>query len=307
VGRIAALENKPFNQYHQTKKANFYLFECENDMAAAEALFGAVFDWARARGLNQLIGPKGFGALDGYGLLIEGFDRRQTMNMLNYNFDYYPRMVDAMGFEKEVDFITCYAARATYKMPERIHHIAERALKRGTFKVLNFNKKSDLKAWAKRIGEAYNQTFVNNWEYYPLTEREIKFILDTMLTVADPRLIKIITHEDQVVGFLFAFLDISAAMQRARGRLFPFGLIDMLLEMRRTEWITLNGAGVLPEFQGKGGNAILYTEIEKTLNSYTFKHGELTQVAETATQMRADLLNLGSMPIKNHRVYRKKL
>jgi len=307
VGRIAAMENKPFNRYHQTKKANFYLFECENNMDASQALFETVFDWCQKRGLDTVVGPKGFGPLDGYGFLVEGFDRRQTMNMLNYNFDYYPRMVEAAGFEKEVDFITCYIARETYKMDARIHRIADRALARGSFQVLNFANKSNLKAWATKIGDAYNKAFVNNWEYYPLTEREISYVLDTILIVADPKLIKIIVHKEQVVGFLFAFLDISAAMQRAKGHLFPFGLLDMLLEMRRTDWVTLNGAGVLPEFQGKGGNAILYTEIEKTLMDYTFHHGELTQVAETAVNMRSDLTNLGSQPIKNHRVYRKHL
>lgn len=307
VGRICALENKSFNQYHKTRKANFYLFECENDMEAAAALYETVFGWARARGLDTIVGPKGFGALDGYGFLIEGFERRQTMNMLNYNFDYYPKMAEALGFEKEVDFITCYIHRDTFKMPERVHSIAQRVEERGVLKVHRFENKKDLRAWAQRIGEAYNKAFVNNWEYFPLTQREIDFILDNIMLVADPRLIKIITHDDKVVGFVFAFLDVSAAMQRAKGRLLPFGIFDLLLEMRRTDWLTFNGAGILPEFQGRGGNALMYTELEKTLQDYTFHHGELTQVAESAVNMRADLINLGGQPIKNHRVYHKSI
>ena len=89
-----------------------------------------------------------------------------------------------------------------------------------------------------------------------------------------------------MVGFLFGFADVSAAIQRSRGRLFPFGLIDMLIEMRRTRWIALNGAGVLPEFQGRGGNALLYSEMEKTIHEFNFRHADLTQVAESAVQMR---------------------
>jgi hypothetical protein len=118
-------------------------------------------------------------------------------------------------------------------------------------------------------------------------------------------LIKVIVHEQDVVGFLFAFPDVSAAMQRARGRLFPFGIMDLLLEMRRTNWISLNGIGILEEFQGRGGNALLYSEMEKTLTSYRFEHADLTQVAETAVQMRNDLANLGGKPYKNHRVFRR--
>ena len=86
VGRIAALENKRFNQYHKTKQAQFYLFDCEDDQEAASALFERVLDWAKGRGLNRLIGPKGFAALDGYGLQIEGYEHRQIMNMMNYNY-----------------------------------------------------------------------------------------------------------------------------------------------------------------------------------------------------------------------------
>ena len=124
-----------------------------------------------------------------------------------------------------------------------------------------------------------------------------------LLTVADARLIKLILHGEDIVGFLFAFPDVSAALQRCRGRLFPFGIVDLLMELRRTKWVSLNGAGILPEFQGRGGNALLYSEMEKTIRSRDFRHADLTQVAESAVQMRRDLENLGGVPYKNHRVY----
>jgi hypothetical protein len=121
-------------------------------------------------------------------------------------------------------------------------------------------------------------------------------------------MIKIITHEDDVIGFLLGFPDVSAGLQRANGRLLPFGIIHLLLDMRRTNWISLNGMGIIPEFQGLGGNALLYSEMEKALKSESdFVHAELTQVAETAVQMRHDLVNLGAKPYKNHRVYIKHL
>jgi len=193
-------------------------------------------------------------------------------------------------------------------MPERVHSIARRVEERGILKVQQFKSKRELiKKWAHKIGQTYNESFINNWEYYPLTEREVQFTVDNLLIVADHRLIKIITHNEDVVGFVFAFPDISAALQRARGHLLPFGLPDFLLEMKRTKWLSLNGAGILPEFQGRGGNALLYTEMEKTLTDYHFTEAELTQVAETAVQMRRDLVNLGGKPYKNHRVYIKHL
>ncbi len=308
VGRIAALENKPFNQYHKTRDAEFYFFDTVNDLEAARALFGAVFEWAKKRGLDRVVGPKGMSAFDGYGIQIEGFDHRQMMTMMNYNYDYYPKLVEALGFEKEVDFVSCYLPSDAFQIPERVERIARRAAERGNLQVKQFKSKRELVSWADRIGKAYNQAFIHNWEYYPLTPNEVKFVVDNIMLVADHRLIKIITHNDEVVGFLFAFADASAALQRARGHLNPLSLVDLLLEMKRTKTVSGNGMGILPEHQGHGGNALLYYELGKTLLDFKqFEDVEMTQVAETTRQMRADLKNLNGVEYKNHRVYKKSI
>ncbi len=307
VGRIGALENTRYNEYHGTRQAQFYYFDCIDDLEVARTLFSRVYEWAGQRGLNQVVGPKGLGVLDGYGLLVEGFEHRQMMTMMNYNYPYYPDLLEALGFRKLVDFVSCYVSADQFRLPERIHQIADRVLARGNLTIKRFKNKRELISWAPKIGQAYNQAFVENWEYVPLTGREIKFLTDNLMQVADPRLIKIITHNDDAVGFLFAFPDLSAALQRSRGRLLPLGLIDLLLEMKRTKWVALNGAGILPEFQGRGGNAVLYAEMEKTILEYKFEHADFTQVAESAVQMRRDLENLGGKAYKNHRVYIKDL
>jgi GNAT superfamily N-acetyltransferase len=306
VGRICAGENKRFNDYHKTKKAQFYFFDAIDDLDVAKALFDAAFDWARQRGLDTVIGPKGLSPFDGYGVLVEGFEHRQMMTMMNYNYDYYPKLIEALGFEKEVDFVSCYLPSDAFKIPERVEKIAKRVMERGKLSVKNFKSKKELVDWAQRIGETYNKTFINNWEYYPFTQGDIDYAVQNVFMVADHRLIKLIMHGDDIVGFLFAFPDASAALQRAKGNLFPFGLIDLLIEMKRTTTVSGNGMGVLPEFQGTGGNALLYYEMGKTMLDFKqFKFVEMTQVAETTHQMRADLKNLNGVEYKNHRVYRK--
>ncbi|MBK6794798.1 MAG: hypothetical protein IPG80_20145 [Anaerolineales bacterium] len=308
VGRIAVIENKLYNGYHKRRTANYYLFECENDLEAATLLFNVVSEWSRTRGLTILIGPKGMGPLDGYGTLVFGHEHRQTMTMLNYNHAYYQSLVEAQGFVKEVDFVSCYLPADQFQIPERVKRITERVMQRGHLEIKTFKNKKELLSWADRIGTAYNNAFVNNWEYYPLTQREIDFVVENIMTIADHRLIKIITHGEDVVGFLFAFHDVSAAMQRAKGKLFPFGLLDILLEIRRTNTVSVNGMGILPEFQGHGGNALLYYAMGNTLLDFKqFVHVEMTQVAETTEQMRADLKNLNGVEYKNHRVYQKEL
>lgn len=308
VGRICAADNKPFNEYHKTRKAHFYAFDSVNDLEVARALFEAAIGWAKERGLDTMIGPKGLSPFDGYGIQIEGFEHRQMMTMMNYNFDYYPKFIEALGFEKEVDFVSCYLPADSFKIPERVEQIAKRVIDRGTLRVKKFKSKRELIQWAPRIGEAYNKAFIHNWEYYPFSAGDIQYAVDNIFLVADPRLIKVILAGEEIVGFLFAFPDVSAALQRAKGRLFPFGIIDILLEMKRTKTISGNGMGILPEYQGRGGNALLYYEMGKTVfDLHQFEHVEMTQVAETTEQMRADLKNLNGVEYKNHRVYRKEL
>jgi GNAT superfamily N-acetyltransferase/ribosomal protein S18 acetylase RimI-like enzyme len=307
VGRIGALENRPFNRVHETKDAEFYLFDSIDNQEVANALFTRCFEWARERGLNHVVGPKGFHPFDGYGIQVEGNDLRQMMNMMTYNYPYYSRLVESIGFTKEVDFVSCYIKASLFKFPEKMDKAVEIVKKRGSFEVKTFTSKNELRQWAKRIGEAYNKTFVKNWEYYPLTQREIDFVLETLLMVAVPKLIKIITRKEEVVGFLLAFPDISPAMQRAKGHLNPISIVDMMLEFKKTKFVSLNGAGVLPEYQGLGGNVIMYDEMEKTVMGSGFEDIELTQVAETAVQMRKDLITSGGKAYKNHRVYQIRL
>lgn len=306
VGRICAGENKLFNEYHHTKNAQFYFFDTINELEVARALFEATFDWARQHGLDTMIGPKGLSPFDGYGIQVEGFEHRQMMTMMNYNYDYYPKLVEALGFEKEVDFVSCYLPAEAFRIPERVERIAKWSLQRGNLWVKKFKSKKELVSWAQKIGRTYNKTFIKNWEYYPFTQGDVDYAVQNVFMVADHRLIKLIMHGDEIVGFLFAFPDASAALQRAKGHLFPFGIFDLMLEMKRTKTVSGNGMGILPEFQGTGGNALLYYEMGRTiLDVYDFKFVEMTQVAETTRQMRADLKNLNGVEYKNHRVFRK--
>ncbi len=307
VGRIAALENRNYNRHHQRKQANFYLFDTVDDGAVVEALVNRVRDWAQRRGLTTLVGPKGFGLLDGYGVLVEGFEHRQVMTMMNYNYPYYPRLLEHLGFEKEVDFASCHIDIDTFDLPERIHRIAERVMERSNLEVKRFKSIREIKSWTQRIRETYNRAFADNWEFSPITEREADFLMDNAISLSDHRLIKIIVRGDEMMGFLFGFPDVSAALQRARGRLTPWALLDLLWERRRTKWLALNGAGLVPELHGIGGTALLYSEMEKSVREQRFTHADLTQVAETAVQMRRDLERTGGTLYKHHRVYRWEL
>lgn len=307
AGRVAALEHRPFNAYHGTRRARFCLFECDDDPAAAAALFEEVDAWARARGLTEVVGPQGFSAFDGYGLLVAGFEHRQTMTMAGYNPPYYSRLVEAIGFTKEVDFDSWLLTAGAFRLPERVQRVAERARQRGRLQVHRFRTMREARAWADRIRTAYNAAFRDNWEYAPLTPREVAALVDTLALVSEPGLIAVITHASAVAGFLLAFPDISAALQRARGHLWPWTILDLLIERRRTRRVALNGMGILPEYRGLGGDALLFAEVDRLLRQRGFLQAEITQVAETAVQMRRELEWVGASPYKRHRVYKRAL
>jgi hypothetical protein len=305
VGRVAALENRACNEHNAMRHANFCLFECEDDAEAAAALFDATFAWAAARGLDTIVGPKGFGAMDGYGLLVDGFEHRQTMTITNYNEPWYPRLVEASGFSKTLDYVS-YSLTSP-AVPTRIAAAAAAADRRGTFRTLRLSTKRDLREWAPRIGEATNRAFTGNWGYYPLTTREIDYIVAGLVRIADPRLIKVILADREIAGFVLGFRDVSAGLQRAGGRLLPFGLPAILWELRRSKCLAVGHAAILPAYQGLGGNALLYREMCRSIEEGGFERADLTQVAETNTRMQRDLVAFGATPWKRHRVYGRAL
>ncbi|PKO06423.1 MAG: hypothetical protein CVU41_06790 [Chloroflexi bacterium HGW-Chloroflexi-3] len=304
VGRIAMMENKLYNQVQNKIIATFNLLESENDIEVIKALFEAGKEWASKRGLTRIVGPKPFGLGDGYGILVEGFDKRQMMIMMNYNLPYLPRLMEEYGFEKEVDFVSCQIETANFTLPEKVKKVAERVIEKGNISVRGFRTRSELRTVGKEIGEIYNKVFVKNWEYYPYTKREIETAIENVILFADPKMIKVLLDGDNIIGFLFAFPDVSRAIQRHKGQLNPLSILDLLNETRRADMVSVNGMGVMEEYHGRGGNALLYYEMEKTVKSKHFKYAEFTQVAESAEQMRKDLITLGGAEVKNHRVYR---
>jgi hypothetical protein len=130
--------------------------------------------------------------------------------------------------------------------------------------------------------------------------------VDNIMVIADHRLFKIILHGDEIVGYLLAFPDVSAGLQRARGKLFP-GLLYLLYSLKTTKWVALNGIGILPEYKGHGGNALVYSEIEKTVREFGFTDADCVDIAETAREMRSDLESIGAKIYKTHRVYHKSI
>ena len=307
VGTIGAIVNAAYNDYHHSRIGHFHFFDCIDDREVSHALFAAAFDWLRSRGMQQVIGPYGFGFM-GMGALVEGFEHRAVMTMMAYNGPWYGPALEAEGFVKHRDQFSLFLDAASFTLPERVRRIAEIALKRGSFEVPALRTKRQLVLRAAAIGRIYNESFSSHGdEFYPLSGKEIRQITNDLTTVADPSLIKLLVSKGEIAGFLFGFPDLSAALQRARGRITPWGIIDLLLEYRRTRWLVVNGAGILPRYQRLGGNALLYYMLEKIASARRFLYVDAVQIAESTELMLADVKTLGAKVYKVHRIYKRDL
>ena len=307
VGRIMIFDNSRYNRTHETRAAHFFFLDLENDMEILESLFNRASDWARERKLDIILGPMGFGGVTGGGILVEGFEERCAMNMMGYNHPYYPDLMERYGFEKFLDLHSFYLSVPDFKLPEQIHVAARALLDKGDFGVKVFHSKKDMWMIAPRIIELYKETLGHHPENYLMSESELQLLAKDIITTADPELIKILTYHDKVIGFLFAFHDLSRALRKSRGRLTPLSIVRIIREYKKTDRVLINGIGILPEYQGLGGNALLYSELEKTIKGKGFRHAEMILVAETTARMLSNVETLKGESLKVHRIFQLKL
>jgi hypothetical protein len=306
VGRIAVLDNAHYNEYHKKRTAFFCHFDVVNDCAVSRALFDAAFDWARGRGLDEMWGPQGLVAADGKGLLVEGFEHRPALGIA-YNYPYYAELVEDAGFKKGVDLISCYTNREM-DVSERFLRVAEKVKQRGGLRTVRFRTKAELRAMIPRITAVYNEAFAEVQGYVPLTEAEVRIIADRIISVADPALITMLMKGDDIAGFAIAYPDLSAAIQRCKGRMWPLGWYYLMREFKRTQWLNYNGGGILEQYRGVGGDALMYVELYHILISNPqYQHADLVQIQETNTRMMQELELARVKPYKRHRVYRRSL
>ena len=305
IGRLAMLDNRHFNEYNHQQTAFFYLFECLNDTEASAALFIAGEAWAKDRGLDRIYGPKGFTALDGMGLLVKGFEHRPALG-IPYHPPYYATLLEAAGFSPAGDTLSGYMHRSI-QFPEKIDKVSQAVQEKRGLRIARYSKRGDLRSLVPKLRDLYNASIEGTPDNTPLTDDEALTMADQLLWFADPRLIKIVMKDGEPVGFCFGYPDISAALQRTKGRLFPLGWIDLLLELRRTRWLNINGAGMVEKYRGLGGTAILFSEMHKSVVEGRYEHLDIVQIGADNERMQNEMRSFGIDFYKTHRMYEKKV
>lgn len=303
VGRIAALRQRFYNEKHQNDTAFFWWFESVDDQAVADALLGAAEAWASARGLRRMLGPIGFTQPDPPGLLVRGFEHEGTMNV-PWHFPYYERLVTTAGYGPHTDYLSGYVDR-TMAFPAELAEQGAAALRRGGYTVKQFQNKAELRAWAPRFFRTYLDSFRRVPDFFAMSTREFDALMDKMLLVADPAVIKLLLDGDEVLGFLLSFRDLTPGLQRSGGRLLPFGWWHLLRSRARSRQCNVIALGVLPERQKGGANLALLAELLATLQASRYARAEIVQIVGGNLNTHGDMTRLGARWDKCHRVYRR--
>lgn len=290
VGRVAAIINFDANKRWEKKVVRYGWFDFIDDLEVSEALLKTVEEWGRERGMTKMTGPMGFADTDREGMLIEGFEEYGTM-YASYNYPYYPRHMEQMGFQKDNDYVQC-RVKVPEKVPEKFAKLAQMVEKRYNLHVHKLTRHELLKqGYGRRVFKMLNTTYNNLYGFAPLTDNKVDQLVDQYIRIADMNLISVImdgNENDKMVGFGITFPSLTDAMRKSHnGRLLPFTWWRLLDAIRwhHADTVDMLLIGVLPEYRGKGANALIFNDLIRQYQAYGFKWAEAMPQMETNEHM----------------------
>jgi len=264
AGRIAAIINHKSNEIWNEKHMRFGWIDFIDDLEVSEALIKTVEKWAKQKGMTAVHGPLGFSDMDLEGMLIEGFDEIATQATI-YNYPYYPVHLEKLGYSKDTDWIQ-FEIKVPEKVPEKLKRMSSLVLEKYNLKILEAKKPKEVLPYAKSMFYTLNEAFKSLYGFVPLTDKQIeKYTKDYFSAVDLKYICFVMDKNDEVAGFGISFPSLSEAMQKANGKLFPFGFIHILKALRKNNKVDMLLQAVKPEYQNKGVAAVFYT---KMMQSY---------------------------------------
>jgi len=263
AGRIGAIINHKANEKWGTAAARFSWVDFIDDFETASALFGQAEQWAKERSMRKIHGPMGFTNLDKEGMLIEGFDEMGSQPMI-YNYPYYPKMVEKLGYAKEADWIE-FEIFAPEAIPDKVQRVHELVLKRSSCRILPFDSPKQLAdTYGHAVFRLMERAYSILYGTTPLSDRQIDSYIRQYVPLLDHRFTILLADEhDELVGFGIAMPSLSGALRKAGGRLFPFGWYHLRKAMKHPKKIDLYLVAVAPEYRNRGLNAIILAEITR--------------------------------------------
>ncbi len=303
VGRIMAIVNNRYNEIHKENHGRFCFMECYDDKEVFHALIASAEDWARNKGMTRLVGPLGFSDKDPQGFQIEGFEYPMIMTSAN-NSPYMVSLLESEGYEKKVDLVN-YLGKMPEDLPEVYKKVLSRVEKTEGYKIREFETKRELKKVIIPALELMNETFREIYGFVPLTDKEKVEFVNRYLLILDPKFIKVVEVNGQLIGFAVGIPDPSPGILACRGRLLPFGFFKVLNEMKRTRKLMMMLGGVKKEYRGKGIDVLMGVKILESAIKQKMEHIDSHLVLEDNKKMRAEYERVGSKVVKKFRIYQK--
>lgn len=308
VGRVAAIINNRANETWHKKAVRFGWIDFIDDDEVSKALIDTVAAWGKERGMDVLEGPLGFTDMDAEGMLTEGFDQLGTMATI-YNYPYYPQHMERLGLEKEMDWIEMKLI-VPEAVPDKYTRIAEVVKKKFHLHVRKLKNMREIRR--ERLGykifELINEAYTPLFGYSQMTKGQIDQYVKTYLPILDLEMVTLVENEEnELVGVGISMASLSTALQRAKGKLFPFGWFYLLksLYIKRPPVLDLLLVAVKPEYQNMGVNALLFADLIPVYIKKGFEWGETNPELEINEKVQSQWQYLEGKVHKRRRCYSK--
>ena len=310
VGRIAAIINHKANDTWGKKEVRFGWVDVVDDAEVSQALFDAVAEWGHQRGMTHLQGPLGFTDFDAEGMLVEGFDQISTMATI-YNYPYYPQHMERMGFAKDVDWVE-FKIYVPEAIPDKYRRIAELIQRKYNLKIKKFTSARDIREqYGQAIFQLMNEAYSPLYGYSALSQRQIDQYVKMYLPILDLRMVTLVTDaDDNLVAVGISMPSLAEALQRAHGRLLPWGwyhLLKTLILKKYPKMLDLLLVAVKPEYQNKGVNALLFADLIPVFQQLGFEYAESNPELEANGKVQAQWDYFKTEQHKRRRCYIKPL
>lgn len=308
VGRVAAIINHRANETWNKKEVRFGWIDFIDNPEVSEALLQEVERWGKSKGMTEIVGPLGFTDMDAEGMLIEGFDQLSTMATI-YNYPYYPQHMERLGYEKAADWVE-FKLIVPDRLPDKFVRIAEIIMQKYNLKIKKLKNRKEIEQYdyGQKIFDLINEAYAPLYGYSQMTQGQIDQYVKMYLPMLDLRMVTLVEDaEKNLVAVGISMASMSEALQKAKGKLLPFGWFHLLkaLFVKHSKTLDLLLVAVKPEYQSKGVNALLFYDLVPIYQKMGFKYGESNPELEENKKVQAQWSAFESELHKRRRAFRK--